>query len=215
MQREHRHIPLDPTGAEPGRRRRHRYAPSLAPRLLTCCSAPDAVDGGRRLSPPGELRCRRVWDGDGLVLWLSGELDRSTCALLERELHAAQPDRPMLTVVDLTGLEFIDSHGLAALATAQERAGADGDLLLLRGCRIVEDLLACTSGKPSSDEDYYFALAMACAHVDHPTPVIGRRDPPPGFPGPAAVASGASLLGVARTARGACRSTRPPHQRPA
>jgi anti-anti-sigma factor len=139
--------------------------------LLTFCRAADAIGGGRRLAPSGELRCRRVRDGDGLVLWLEGELDQATCVLLERELHAAQPDRPRRTTVDLAGLELIDSDGLTALATAQERARADGHILLLRGCRIVEGLLARSGGEPpsspASDEHYYFALAMACAHVDH------------------------------------------------
>jgi anti-anti-sigma factor len=59
--------------------------------------------------------------GDVLVLWLSGALDRSTSALLDRQFDA-QAGRAAHVVVDLTGLTLIDSSGLATLLRAHRRA---------------------------------------------------------------------------------------------
>lgn len=83
-------------------------------------------------------------------------------------------------VVDLTGLEFIDSDGLDALVGVHWRASKRGDRLsfrlgpnvaqrpvkLTRAVRRRSRWAARTAGV--SDEDSYFALAMACVNVDHP-----------------------------------------------
>ena len=65
--------------------------------------------GVRDPSLAGEFVVSRERRADALILSLSGELDLATSALLERELDAAQATRPMRLVIDLTGLEFIDS----------------------------------------------------------------------------------------------------------
>jgi anti-anti-sigma factor len=58
---------------------------------------------------------------DVLVLWLSGALDKSTSALLDREFDK-QARHATHVVVDLAGLTLIDSSGLATLLRAHRRA---------------------------------------------------------------------------------------------
>jgi anti-sigma B factor antagonist len=86
------------------------------------------------MAHPSELVIRRAPEADALVLSLYGELDLDSSPLLERELEtlsAAGRDR---VVVDLSGLEFMDSTGLQTLLRAHERA-VDADLRfsLVRG----------------------------------------------------------------------------------
>jgi anti-anti-sigma factor len=69
----------------------------------------------------GVLTVRTERRADVLVLWLSGALDRTTSALLDREFDA-QAGRAAHVVVDLTGLTLIDSSGLATLLRAHRRA---------------------------------------------------------------------------------------------
>ncbi|MGN9778464.1 STAS domain-containing protein [Micromonospora sp. H33] len=72
-------------------------------------------------------------DGDAAHVWLSGELDLSTAgefnAVLDR-LAAAGAHR---FLVDLSGLTFCDSTGIAAFIRADNRAAAQGGWLRLTG----------------------------------------------------------------------------------
>jgi anti-anti-sigma factor len=116
-------------------------------------------------------------------MWLSGALDRATATLLDRELDARAVDT-MRVIVDLTGLEFIDSPGLDALARVHWRASKRGERLsfrhgphvaqrpveLTRTVRLRSRRAAPPAGE--SDENSYFALAMACVDVDHPRPPV-------------------------------------------
>jgi anti-anti-sigma factor len=110
-------------------------------------------NGGRRarmaavrdLPLAGELVVSKEHRADVLILSLRGELDLATSALLERELDAAEAARPARLVVDLSGLEFIDSSGLNTLMQARKRASRNGHQLSLRqGPRIVQRLFELT-----------------------------------------------------------------------
>jgi anti-anti-sigma factor len=69
--------------------------------------------------------------GEALIVWLSGTLDRITGTLLDRELDPrAIGTTPV--VIDLTGLEFIDSCGQHTLARILHRATKRGDRLTFR-----------------------------------------------------------------------------------
>jgi anti-sigma B factor antagonist len=57
---------------------------------------------------------------DGLVLTLRGELDLASAPALERELDGLADRRSVL--VDMRGLEFIDSTGLRVLVKAHQQA---------------------------------------------------------------------------------------------
>jgi anti-anti-sigma factor len=83
------------------------------------------VAGRCQPAPSGELVVRRERRTDALILWLTGTLDRATSELLARELDA-QANSSTHLVVDLTGLEFIDSTGVHTLTRARRRARASG-----------------------------------------------------------------------------------------
>jgi anti-anti-sigma factor len=118
---------------------------------------------------------------DAVILWLSGALDRATATLLDHELEPPAI-RPMRLVVDLAGLEFIDSTGLDTLVRIQRRACERGDRLSFRhGAHVAQRPLEltrivqlrsrwATRHAGVGHEDSYFALALACADVDHPRP---------------------------------------------
>jgi anti-anti-sigma factor len=147
-----------------------------------CRHPPGAHDTVARTRQPviaGQLAVRWERQDGMLVMWLSGELDQATVTLLDRELDA-QAIGMMHLVVDLTGLEFIDSAGLDALVGIHWRACKRGDRLsfrhgrqvaqrpieLTRTVRLRSRFAARTAGV-SEEEDHYFALAMACVNVDH------------------------------------------------
>jgi anti-sigma B factor antagonist len=87
----------------------------------------------------------RKTDGGTVVLVLQGELDLTSAPTFERELRAAESLAPTRLVIDLSGLEFMDSTGLRALLVARERAGAEShQLMLRRGPRQVQRVLELT-----------------------------------------------------------------------
>jgi anti-sigma B factor antagonist len=62
----------------------------------------------------------------GVALVLSGELDISVTERVERELLRIESERPATLVLDLAGLEFIDSSGMRLVMQADQRARRDG-----------------------------------------------------------------------------------------
>jgi len=144
---------------------------------LTC--EDETVGERRQPVVAGQLTVRWELQDAVLIMWLSGSLDEATVTLIDRELDARA--RGMMSlVVDLTGLEFIDSPGLDALVGIHWRASKRGDRLSFRhGSQIAQRPVELTrtvrlrsrsaaGAARVSDEDPYFALAMACADVDHP-----------------------------------------------
>jgi anti-anti-sigma factor len=171
-----------------------------------------AVVGEPERRAPGAFAVRTERRTDVLVLWLSGELNRATSVLLDRELDA-QAGQTTRVVVDLTGLEFIDSIGLETLVRTHRRATErDQRLSFRQGLHVAQRPLELTrdvqlrSRPPSrrgnvNDDDDLFTRAMACAAVDHQRP----RDRPLGHrgrvPRPGRSASDAPTLpSVARAA---------------
>lgn len=84
-------------------------------------------------------------DGDGAsVLQLYGELDLASAATFEARLACAEAE-PGALVIDLSGLDFIDSTGIAQLLAAHERARSNGrELVFLNGPPAVEKILRLT-----------------------------------------------------------------------
>lgn len=60
-----------------------------------------------------------------IVVHVVGEVDLSTVTRLEESITSALDEQPAVLVVDLTGVEFMGSCGLAALWDAKKRAGED------------------------------------------------------------------------------------------
>jgi anti-sigma B factor antagonist len=83
----------------------------------------------------------RSYDGYAVVA-LRGELDLADAAAVAAELTAVAAREPGI-IVDLAGLEFIDSSGVAALARGRSQARrAGGELVLAAPRRNVVRLLA-------------------------------------------------------------------------
>jgi hypothetical protein len=115
------------------------------------------------LCPAGERAVRSDRRADGLILWLSGQLNRATSALLERELHLARARRPRWREVVLTAIELIergagDDHrrpGIESgvftpLPQAQPRAHQNGHQLAFQAPRVVRHLLELVAGDQAS-----------------------------------------------------------------
>ncbi len=76
---------------------------------------------------------------------LGGELDISTAPRLEESLQRAEADRPALLVIDLSGLDFMDSTGLRLLISADSRSREAGRrFVLIQGNEMVQRVLRLT-----------------------------------------------------------------------
>lgn len=62
---------------------------------------------------------------------LAGEFDLAALPQFEDAIAAVEAGSPAAIVVDLSGLSFMDSSGLRALVTADERAHAAGRRLAI------------------------------------------------------------------------------------
>lgn len=199
MQRENNHLTRRRATAKASgardpyaglRRGALRLAGAHDSRARELLAAGDDVAAERcALTAAGELVVSRTRCADAVILWLSGELDRATSALLQRELDGAHADDHLRVVVDLTGLEFMDAHGLQTLLRAHQRACENGQQLSFRqGPGVVHRLLALTTSigprsrpasapAPANQQPCDFAPARAGADVDHLRP---QRDRPRG-----------------------------------
>lgn len=97
----------------------------------------DGQAGTRAAPAPAPFEVRRVDHPLGVVLILGGDLDLATVPLLQEHLDRAMCSRAAV-VIDLAGLEFIDSSGLEVLVRADRQVRASGgQLVLLGGSRAV------------------------------------------------------------------------------
>ena len=60
--------------------------------------------------------------GGSVTIALTGELDISSAGKVEEELDRVEGKAPALIVLDLSGLEFMDSTGLRLVLSADARA---------------------------------------------------------------------------------------------
>ena len=93
---------------------------------------------------------------------LAGELDIATGSRLEDELARVERDEPPILVIDLRGLEFMDSTGLRILLAAATRASDAGRrFVLVRGNQWIQRVLGVTG------------LDQRLEIVDHPDAADG------------------------------------------
>jgi anti-sigma B factor antagonist len=94
----------------------------------------------------GPLVIRSQRDPDEVhVLELYGELDLSGAEVLSRELQRAEASHVKQILVDLSGLDFIDSSGMRVLMQAHDRLQRNSSRLsLLRGSGQVAHVMAVT-----------------------------------------------------------------------
>jgi anti-sigma B factor antagonist len=103
------------------------------------------VEPGPDTPLPGQLVIDTTTEEDTVILALRGELDLTSAPQFEQEVLAAAARNPRRMVIDLSGLEFMDSTGLRALLIARERAQENGhELALRRGPRQVQRVLELT-----------------------------------------------------------------------
>jgi anti-sigma B factor antagonist len=82
---------------------------------------------------------------DCVLVALTGELDISTGIRLQETLERAAEQKPELIVIDLRGLQFMDSTGLRILIGADARAREEGRrVALIRGNGMVQRVLEVT-----------------------------------------------------------------------
>jgi anti-sigma B factor antagonist len=81
----------------------------------------------------------------GAQIALSGELDIATAPQLEEEVQRLEAEGRRLIVIDLRGLEFMDSSGLRALLAADTRARERGArVVIVRGDDRIQRVLRIT-----------------------------------------------------------------------
>jgi len=121
---------------------RSRHTLPTQPRLHT---SPSMADDTRAEDHHGlgSLSVRSRREGDAQVVELIGELDLAGASAVEAELLAAEATDAALIVVDLGGLEFIDSTGIRLIVMAAERS-EDGRFTLLRGTKQVHRVFEIT-----------------------------------------------------------------------
>jgi anti-anti-sigma factor len=92
----------------------------------------------------GSLILRSTRDGDTHVVELLGELDIAGAPRLEQEFLDVEAGDADKIVVDLRGLEFIDSTGIRLLLMAADRCAAEQRMTILRGPRQVHRVFEIT-----------------------------------------------------------------------
>ena len=96
----------------------------------------------------GGLVVRGRHDRDAFLLALYGELDLATSRVLERKLQMTEGVHSERLVLDLSGLQFLDSAGLHTLVRAREHWSRGGRRLsLLRGPRAVQRVFDITGAE--------------------------------------------------------------------
>jgi anti-sigma B factor antagonist len=79
------------------------------------------------------------------ILALRGELDISSAPALEEVLAGAEGTEPAVLVLDLRGLQFMDSTGLRTIVSADQRARDSGRrLIVVRGPEAVDRIFSVT-----------------------------------------------------------------------
>lgn len=84
-----------------------------------------------RITELGQLTLHAWREGDVHTIALTGELDLSNAADVERELLHAEATNASTIVIDLSELQFMDSTGIRLLVAADGRSRADSARLRL------------------------------------------------------------------------------------
>jgi anti-sigma B factor antagonist len=106
------------------------------------------VRGPRRQNGGADPTSLRIDVGrsfDSYNLSLSGVLDLRSCGQLDAAIDAAMITDAQRVRIDLDGLDFIDSTGLATILRATRRAGGNGRLKMTRGTGEVAQLFRLTA----------------------------------------------------------------------
>ena len=114
-----------------------------------------ATQNQNRIVDSDRLFVRITRDGQRLMLAVHGEIDLANAGLLYAELERAEETDAEEIVLDLSGVEFIDSTGLQVLVVAGRRSELDSNRLgVRRGTGEVARLMSehRVSGLPVTDK---------------------------------------------------------------
>jgi anti-sigma B factor antagonist len=78
------------------------------------------------------------------VVTLAGDLDYNECAAFRMTIDRILKNSPPSAVVDLSGLEYLDSSGLGLLLSLSKEYGASGGRLILITNEAVDNILELT-----------------------------------------------------------------------
>lgn len=78
------------------------------------------------------------------VLTLEGDLDYGECASFRMNIDRILKSAPPAAIVDLSGLEYLDSSGLGLLLALSKEYGAQGGRLVLVTNETVDNILSLT-----------------------------------------------------------------------
>jgi anti-sigma B factor antagonist len=93
----------------------------------------------------GDFQVEARRDGDAELITIRGELDLASGPQLQEALDRISPEETEVVIIDLRGLEFMDSTGLSIIVRAHQRLAAEGcELGLVRGSPQVQRLLELT-----------------------------------------------------------------------
>ncbi len=81
---------------------------------------------------------------DCWVLTLTGDLDYGECAAFRLNIDRVLKSMPPSVIVDLSGLEYLDSSGLGLLLAMSKEYGALGGKLVLVTNETVDNILSLT-----------------------------------------------------------------------
>jgi anti-sigma B factor antagonist len=81
---------------------------------------------------------------DYWVVTLKGDLDYSECSTFRMTIDKILKNLPPATVVDLSGLDYLDSSGLGLLLSLSKEYGAQGGRLVLVTNESVDSILDLT-----------------------------------------------------------------------
>jgi len=82
---------------------------------------------------------QRFW-----ILTLAGDLDYGECAAFRMSIDRILKSAPPATIVDLSGVEYLDSSGLGLLLSLSKEYGAAGGKLVLVTNATVDNILSLT-----------------------------------------------------------------------
>jgi anti-sigma B factor antagonist len=83
----------------------------------------------------GQLGLNVTHSDSQTVLTVTGDINMTTSPRMRAALIQAASEQPARLVVDLGGVTYIDSSGIATLVEALQRARREGRQLVLRGLR--------------------------------------------------------------------------------
>ena len=92
----------------------------------------------------GSLILRDEREGDTHVVELHGELDIAGAPRLEEELLRVEATDAPAIIIDMAGLEFIDSTGVRLLLMCADRCSPGSRLTILRGPKQVHRVFEIT-----------------------------------------------------------------------